>query len=127
MRDTGWYCCSNGDLQMPVHITVNQQTTTQITTTESTSASTTIITTVNPLTTNPTDTFIKKQNTQDNSPTSVTIGYCTVYSSISQASVNHTVYGALGWEQIFFYLPKTVNAIVFILCTIVAVVKFWAN
>ncbi|XP_045075583.1 polymeric immunoglobulin receptor-like [Coregonus clupeaformis] len=29
MGDTGWYWCSTGDLQMPVHITVNQLTTTQ--------------------------------------------------------------------------------------------------
>uniref|UniRef100_A0A8C7WFX6 Ig-like domain-containing protein n=1 Tax=Oncorhynchus mykiss TaxID=8022 RepID=A0A8C7WFX6_ONCMY len=29
MGDTGWYWCSRGDLQMPVHITVNQLTTTQ--------------------------------------------------------------------------------------------------
>uniref|UniRef100_A0A674A276 Immunoglobulin domain-containing protein n=1 Tax=Salmo trutta TaxID=8032 RepID=A0A674A276_SALTR len=28
-RYTGWYWCSRGDLQMPVHITVNQLTTTQ--------------------------------------------------------------------------------------------------
>ncbi|XP_035610219.2 polymeric immunoglobulin receptor-like isoform X7 [Oncorhynchus keta] len=33
MKNTGWYWCEKGDLQMPVHITVNQPTTTQSTTT----------------------------------------------------------------------------------------------
>ncbi|XP_029525265.1 polymeric immunoglobulin receptor-like isoform X3 [Oncorhynchus nerka] len=33
MENTGWYWCEKGDLQMPVHITVNQPTTTQSTTT----------------------------------------------------------------------------------------------
>ncbi|XP_041722799.1 transmembrane domain-containing protein TMIGD3 isoform X2 [Coregonus clupeaformis] len=33
MVNTGWYRCENGDHQMPVHITVNQQTTKQNTTT----------------------------------------------------------------------------------------------
>ncbi|XP_041722751.1 polymeric immunoglobulin receptor-like isoform X2 [Coregonus clupeaformis] len=33
MKNTGWYWCAVGDLQMPVHITVNQPTTTQINTT----------------------------------------------------------------------------------------------
>uniref|UniRef100_A0A4W5JC49 Ig-like domain-containing protein n=1 Tax=Hucho hucho TaxID=62062 RepID=A0A4W5JC49_9TELE len=30
IENTGWYWCEKGDLQMPVHITVNQLTTTQI-------------------------------------------------------------------------------------------------
>ncbi|XP_038816107.1 uncharacterized protein LOC120017432, partial [Salvelinus namaycush] len=33
MENTGWYWCEKGKLQMPVHITVNQPTTTQSTTT----------------------------------------------------------------------------------------------
>uniref|UniRef100_A0A8C7K7B5 Polymeric immunoglobulin receptor-like n=1 Tax=Oncorhynchus kisutch TaxID=8019 RepID=A0A8C7K7B5_ONCKI len=33
IENTGWYWCEKGDLQMPVHITVNQPTTTQSTTT----------------------------------------------------------------------------------------------
>ncbi|XP_071236379.1 CMRF35-like molecule 1 isoform X3 [Salvelinus alpinus] len=33
MANTGWYWCEKGKLQMPVHITVNQPTTTQTTTT----------------------------------------------------------------------------------------------
>ncbi|XP_031679418.1 uncharacterized protein LOC109888975 isoform X2 [Oncorhynchus kisutch] len=33
MENTGWYWCEKGDIQMPVHITVNQPTTTQSTTT----------------------------------------------------------------------------------------------
>ncbi|XP_021466639.2 polymeric immunoglobulin receptor isoform X2 [Oncorhynchus mykiss] len=33
MKNTGWYWCAVGDLQMPVHITVNQPTTTQSNTT----------------------------------------------------------------------------------------------
>ncbi|XP_036840689.1 polymeric immunoglobulin receptor-like isoform X3 [Oncorhynchus mykiss] len=33
MKNTGWYWCEKGKLQMPVHITVNQSTTTQSTTT----------------------------------------------------------------------------------------------
>nr|XP_046214599.1 polymeric immunoglobulin receptor-like isoform X1 [Oncorhynchus gorbuscha]XP_046214600.1 polymeric immunoglobulin receptor-like isoform X1 [Oncorhynchus gorbuscha] len=33
MKNTGWYWCAVGDLQMPVHITVNQSTTTQSNTT----------------------------------------------------------------------------------------------
>ncbi|XP_029525276.2 polymeric immunoglobulin receptor-like isoform X2 [Oncorhynchus nerka] len=33
MENTGWYWCEKRDLQMPVHITVNQPTTTQSTTT----------------------------------------------------------------------------------------------
>ncbi|XP_029608010.1 polymeric immunoglobulin receptor-like [Salmo trutta] len=33
MENTGWYWCEKGDLQMPVHVTVNQATTTQSTTT----------------------------------------------------------------------------------------------
>ncbi|XP_071011156.1 polymeric immunoglobulin receptor-like [Oncorhynchus clarkii lewisi] len=33
MENTGWYRCGVGDLMMPVHITVRQQTTTQSTTT----------------------------------------------------------------------------------------------
>ncbi|KAM9394790.1 uncharacterized protein ACWYII_033268 isoform 2-T5 [Salvelinus alpinus] len=33
MENTGWYWCEKGKLQMPVHITVNQPTTTQTTTT----------------------------------------------------------------------------------------------
>lgn len=37
MKNTGWYWCEKGDLQMPVHITVNQPTTTQSTTTTITS------------------------------------------------------------------------------------------
>ncbi|XP_034148656.1 polymeric immunoglobulin receptor isoform X2 [Esox lucius] len=64
MRDTGWYWCSNGDLQMPVHVTVNQPTTTQRTTPESTttstSTSTTVIPTVNHVTKTQTATFISE-------------------------------------------------------------------
>ncbi|XP_071236218.1 polymeric immunoglobulin receptor-like [Salvelinus alpinus] len=33
IKNTGWYWCAVGDLQMPVHITVNQPTTTQSNTT----------------------------------------------------------------------------------------------
>ncbi|XP_029514831.1 CMRF35-like molecule 8 isoform X2 [Oncorhynchus nerka] len=36
MENTGWYRCGVGDLMMPVHITVRQQTTTQSTTTMTT-------------------------------------------------------------------------------------------
>nr|XP_046146453.1 uncharacterized protein LOC123989464 isoform X2 [Oncorhynchus gorbuscha] len=36
MENTGWYRCGVGDLIMPVHITVRQQTTTQSTTTMTT-------------------------------------------------------------------------------------------
>uniref|UniRef100_A0A4W5NH52 Ig-like domain-containing protein n=1 Tax=Hucho hucho TaxID=62062 RepID=A0A4W5NH52_9TELE len=36
MENTGWYRCGVGDLMMPVHITVRQQTTTQSTSTMTT-------------------------------------------------------------------------------------------
>ncbi|XP_029565737.1 uncharacterized protein LOC115159823 [Salmo trutta] len=36
MENTGWYRCGGGDLMMPVHITVRQQTTTQSTSTMTT-------------------------------------------------------------------------------------------
>ncbi|XP_036840654.1 polymeric immunoglobulin receptor isoform X2 [Oncorhynchus mykiss] len=40
MENTGWYWCEKGKLQMPVHITVNQPTTTQSTTTTTQAPST---------------------------------------------------------------------------------------
>ncbi|XP_020337366.1 polymeric immunoglobulin receptor-like isoform X2 [Oncorhynchus kisutch] len=40
MENTGWYWCEKGDIQMPVHITVNQPTTTQSTTTTTQASST---------------------------------------------------------------------------------------
>ncbi|XP_029565870.1 CMRF35-like molecule 3 isoform X3 [Salmo trutta] len=48
-------------------------------------------------------------------------------SSSSQASVNNTHHGAQRWERTLVYLPKTVNAVVFLLCTIMAVVKYRTN
>uniref|UniRef100_A0A4W5RZZ4 Ig-like domain-containing protein n=1 Tax=Hucho hucho TaxID=62062 RepID=A0A4W5RZZ4_9TELE len=39
MENTGWYRCGVGELTMPVHITVRQQTTTQSTTTMTTTQS----------------------------------------------------------------------------------------
>ncbi|XP_062377852.1 uncharacterized protein LOC134066508 [Sardina pilchardus] len=41
LKHTGWYYCSVGDLQMPVHITVQQKTTTQRTITQQTAINTT--------------------------------------------------------------------------------------
>ncbi|XP_045069362.1 polymeric immunoglobulin receptor-like [Coregonus clupeaformis] len=131
MGDTGWYWCSTGDLQMPVHITVNQLTTTQsitpASTTTPTPTSTITISTVDQLTTTQTDTIIKKLTPQDISLTSPTTVVPAVSSSTSQAPVNNTHDGAQGWERTLFYLPKTVNAVLFLLCTIIAVVKFMAN
>ncbi|XP_064788540.1 polymeric immunoglobulin receptor-like isoform X2 [Oncorhynchus masou masou] len=40
MENTGWYWCKKGEQQMPVHITVNQPTTTQSTTTTTQASST---------------------------------------------------------------------------------------
>ncbi|XP_052354744.1 polymeric immunoglobulin receptor-like isoform X2 [Oncorhynchus keta] len=143
MGDTGWYWCSRGDLQMPVHITVNQLTTTQSTTPASTTtptpSSTIIISTVNQLTTTqsttpastttptPSTTIIISTVNQLTTTQTDTIINPAVSSSTSQAPVNNTHHVAQGWERTLFYLPKTVNAVLFILCNVIAVVKFRAT
>ncbi|XP_055731647.1 uncharacterized protein LOC129819103 isoform X2 [Salvelinus fontinalis] len=58
---------------------------------------------------------------------SVMTGEYALSSSTSQASVNNTHHGAQRWERTLFYLTKTVNAVVFLLCTIMAVVKYRTN
>ncbi|XP_031659010.1 CMRF35-like molecule 3 [Oncorhynchus kisutch] len=58
---------------------------------------------------------------------SVMTGEYALSSSTSQASVNNTHHGAQRCERTLFYLPKTVNAVVFLLCTIMAVVKYRTN
>ncbi|XP_014010096.1 polymeric immunoglobulin receptor isoform X1 [Salmo salar] len=90
MVDTGWYRCENGDYQMPVHITVNQQTTKQNTTTF----------------------------TQD-----ISAGKSGESAVSSQPSVNNIQ----TLERTFFYLLKVGNALLFLLCNIIGVVKFRKN
>ncbi|XP_055731363.1 uncharacterized protein LOC129818975 isoform X1 [Salvelinus fontinalis] len=104
MENTGWYRCRVGDLMMPVHITVRQQTTTQSTSTMTTTQA----------------------------PT-------TEQSSFSPAAepvqTDNTVQGPEGgkekdtmrWKTTFFYLPQIGNAVLFLLCTIIAVVKLRVN
>ncbi|XP_035610221.1 polymeric immunoglobulin receptor-like [Oncorhynchus keta] len=81
MKNTGWYWCEKGDLQMPVHITVNQPTTTQSTTAN-----------------------------QNNEGT----------DEMQQENDQRL-------ERTFFYLLKAGSALLFLLCTIIAVVKFREN
>ncbi|XP_029525275.1 polymeric immunoglobulin receptor-like isoform X4 [Oncorhynchus nerka] len=81
MENTGWYWCEKGDLQMPVHITVNQPTTTQSTTAN-----------------------------QNNEGT----------DEMQQEKDQRL-------ERTFFYLLKAGSALLFLLCTIIAVVKFREN
>ncbi|CAB1318889.1 unnamed protein product, partial [Coregonus sp. 'balchen'] len=45
----------------------------------------------------------------------------------SPSSTTHTMEPSDKWERTLFYLPKTVNAVLFFLCTIMAVVKFRTN
>ncbi|XP_071207404.1 CMRF35-like molecule 5 [Salvelinus alpinus] len=104
MENTGWYRCGVGDLMMPVHITVRQQTTTQSTTTMTTT---------------------KAPTTEQSS----------FSPSAEPVQTDNTVQGPEGgkekdtmrWKTTFFYLPKIGNAVLFILCTIIAVVKFRVN
>ncbi|KAJ8013781.1 hypothetical protein DPEC_G00033350 [Dallia pectoralis] len=49
-----------------------------------------------------------------------TIKWCPV-------CVNNTLNETLRWDQTFLYLPKIVNAVLFLLCTIIAVMKLRAN
>ncbi|KAM9394803.1 polymeric immunoglobulin receptor-like [Salvelinus alpinus] len=90
MVDTGWYRCANRDYQMPVHITVNQQTTKQHTTTF----------------------------TQD-----ISAGKSGESAVSSQPSVSNIQ----TLERTFFYLLKVGNALLFLLCNIIGVVKFRKN
>ncbi|KAM9519112.1 polymeric immunoglobulin receptor-like isoform 2-T2 [Salvelinus alpinus] len=104
MENTGWYMCRVGDLMMPVHITVRRQTTTQSTTTMTTT---------------------KAPTTEQSS----------FSSTFEPVQTDNTVQGPEGgkekdsmrWKTTFFYLPKIGNAVLFILCTIIAVVKFRVN
>ncbi|XP_055758772.1 G8 domain-containing protein DDB_G0286311-like [Salvelinus fontinalis] len=86
MGDTGWYWCSRGDLQMPVHITVNQLTTTQCTTPASTTtptpSSTIIISTVNQLTTT--------QRTTTASTTTPTPSSTIIISTVNQLTTTQS-------------------------------------
>ncbi|XP_036840709.1 polymeric immunoglobulin receptor-like isoform X7 [Oncorhynchus mykiss] len=81
MKNTGWYWCEKGKLQMPVRITVNQPTTTQSTTAN-----------------------------QNNGGTDET-----------QQEKDQRL------ERMFFYLLKAGSVLPFLLCTIIAVVKFREN
>ncbi|CAB1318988.1 unnamed protein product [Coregonus sp. 'balchen'] len=104
MENTGWYMCRVGYLIMPVHITVRRQTTTQSTTTMTTTQA----------------------------PTTEQSSFSPTAEPVQ---TDNTVQGPEGgkekdtmrWGRTFFYLPKIGNAVLFLLCTIIAVVKFRAN
>ncbi|CAB1318983.1 unnamed protein product, partial [Coregonus sp. 'balchen'] len=139
MDNTGWYRCRVGDLMMPVHITVRRQTTTQSTTTVTTTqAPTTEQSSFSP-TAEPvqTDNTVqgpeggKEKDTMSSIDLKVlliplgmlvvVIAGVLVTTFIEPHSLN-TLRG-----RTFFYLPKIGNAVLFLLCTIIAVVKFRAN
>uniref|UniRef100_A0A4W5K1I9 Ig-like domain-containing protein n=1 Tax=Hucho hucho TaxID=62062 RepID=A0A4W5K1I9_9TELE len=97
MDSTGWYRCGVGDLMMPVHITVRQQTTTQSTSTMTTTQS----------------------------PTTEQPSFSPTAEPVQTEGGKEK--DTMRWERTFFYLPKIGNAVLFLLCTIIAVVKFRAN
>uniref|UniRef100_A0A674A0I8 Polymeric immunoglobulin receptor-like n=1 Tax=Salmo trutta TaxID=8032 RepID=A0A674A0I8_SALTR len=113
MENTGWYWCEKGDLQMPVHVTVNQATTTQ---------STTTITTTQTPTTHQTSLISAESITSQPTVTpSVTTDQNNGGTDEMQQEKNQRL------EHTFFYLVKAGNAMLFLLCTIVSVVKFRKN
>uniref|UniRef100_A0A674A247 Polymeric immunoglobulin receptor-like n=1 Tax=Salmo trutta TaxID=8032 RepID=A0A674A247_SALTR len=113
MENTGWYRCEKGDLQLPVYVTVNQPTTIQ---------STTTITTTQTPTTHQTSLISAESITSQPTVTpSVTTDQNNGGTDEMQQEKNQRL------EHTFFYLVKAGNAMLFLLCTIVSVVKFRKN
>ncbi|XP_029525273.1 polymeric immunoglobulin receptor-like isoform X2 [Oncorhynchus nerka] len=109
MENTGWYWCEKGDLQMPVHITVNQPTTTQ---------STTAMTQTS---TSHQGSLYKFDTSQSTVSPSVPTDQNNEGTDEMQQEKDQRL------ERTFFYLLKAGSALLFLLCTIIAVVKFREN
>ncbi|XP_071022595.1 polymeric immunoglobulin receptor-like isoform X1 [Oncorhynchus clarkii lewisi] len=109
MKNTGWYWCEKGKLQMPVHITVNQPTTTQSTTAT-------------------TQTLTSHQGSLSRFYTSQPTVTPSVPTDQNNGGTDETQQEKdQRLERMFFYLLKAGSVLPFLLCTIIAVVKFREN
>ncbi|KAK6316396.1 hypothetical protein J4Q44_G00139200 [Coregonus suidteri] len=104
MDNTGWYRCRVGDLMMTVHITVRRQTTTQSTTTMTTTQAPTT-------------------EQSSFSPTAEPVQTDNTVQGPEEVKEKDTMRRG----RTFFYVPKIGNAVLFLMCTIIAEVKFRAN
>ncbi|KAJ8339684.1 hypothetical protein SKAU_G00343170 [Synaphobranchus kaupii] len=115
-EDTGWYWCAAGELQIPVHITVTQKTTTTTVTTPTQSSASTTLCTSLPVSSATTLATANKRSiskqTSVATPLSSFAGTAT-YSKSAQTCLQRT----LG------VLSPTAVASVFLICTAVAVWK----
>ncbi|KAI1888862.1 hypothetical protein AGOR_G00173140 [Albula goreensis] len=121
-KDTGWYWCAAGYLQIPVHITVTQRTTAAKVTTAAKSS------------TSPTTTPVKCCTTPP-----VTTATTVIQASTSQWKTTKTLHPPsaattepkqnepASAKSTLAVLRKTGVALVFLVCTAVAVWKIWQN